>query len=147
VIGVILQMQNRQAEAQTRYEMVLAIDPRAAVAANNLAWMYAEGGGNLEVALGLAQTAKAQLANDPQVANTLGWVYYKKGLASLAVAHLRESVDKSPTNARYHYHLGLAYAKSENIPAARKALEQALRLDPTFDGSADARRVLAALKG
>lgn len=146
VVGVILQMQNRQAEAQTRYETVLAMDPRAAVAANNLAWLYAEGGGNLELALGLAQTAKAQLPNDPQVADTLGWVYYKKGLASLAVTHLRESVDRSPTNARYHYHLGLAYAMTDNTPAARKALEQALLLDPTFEGSADARRVLAGLK-
>lgn len=146
-IGVILQLQNRPAEAQARYEMVLAIDPRAAVAANNLAWIYAEGGGNLDVALGLAQTAKSQLANDPQVANTLGWVYYKKGLASLAVASLRESADKSPTNARYRYHLGLAYAKAGNTAEARKALEQALVLNPTFDGSADARRVLAGLKG
>ena len=147
VVGVILQMQNKQAEAQARYEMVLALDPKAAVAANNLAWIYAERGGNLDVALGLAQTAKSQLANDPQVANTLGWVYYKKGLPGLAVPILRESVDKVPNNARYHYHLGLAYAKIGNNEEARKALEQALRLDPTFDGSADARRVLAGLKG
>ena len=46
---------------------------------------------NLDVALGLAQTAKSQLANDPQVANTLGWVYYKKGLPGLAVPILRDS--------------------------------------------------------
>ena len=147
VIGVLLQMQNRQADAQARYERVLAMDPRAAVAANNLAWLYAEGGGNLDVALGLAQTAKEQLRNDPQVANTLGWVYYKKGLASLAVTHLRESVDRSPANARYRYHLGLAYAKNGNTAEARKALDQALAIDPNFDGSAEARRVLATLKG
>lgn len=147
MVGVILQMQSRQADAQSRYEMVLAMDPRAAVAANNLAWIYAEGGGNLDVALGLAQTAKEQLTNDPQVANTLGWVYYKKGLPSLAVAHLRESVDQAPTNARYHYQLGLAYAKVGNTAEARKALEQALLLDSAFDGATDARLVLAALKG
>jgi Flp pilus assembly protein TadD len=140
-------MQNKQAEAQARYEKVLSMDPRAAVAANNLAWIYLEVGGNLDVALGLAQTAKSLLASSPEVSDTLGWVYYKKGLSGLAVPLLRESVDKSPKNAVFQYHLGLAHVKSGNKEEARKALEQALVLDPKFDGSADARRVLAGLKG
>ena len=59
----------------------------------------------------------------------------------------RPSRDKSPKNAVFQYHLGLAYAKSGNTEEARKALEQALVLDPKFDGSADAQRVLAGLKG
>jgi tetratricopeptide (TPR) repeat protein len=147
VVAMILQMQNKQAEAQASYEKLLAMDPRAAVAANNLAWIYTEGRGNLDVALGLAQTARSQLPNSPEVSDTLGWVYYKKGLASLAVPIFRESVDKAPKNAVYQYHLGLAYAKSGNKEEARKALEQALVLNPTFDGSAEAQRVLAGLKG
>jgi Flp pilus assembly protein TadD len=80
------------------------------------------------------------------VSDTLGWVCYKKGIPSLAVRIFRESVSKSPKNATYQYHLGLAEAKSGNRDEARKALEQALTLDPRFDGSADARRVLAQLK-
>jgi tetratricopeptide (TPR) repeat protein len=147
VIGMILQMQNRPADAQASYEKALAMDPKAAVAANNLAWIYAEGGGNLDVALGLAQTAKSQLPDSPEVSDTLGWVLYKKGLPSLAVRVLRESVNKSPGNAVYQYHLGLAYARSGDGDDARKALKQALVLDPKFIGSADARRVLAELKG
>jgi tetratricopeptide (TPR) repeat protein len=147
IVGMILQMQNRLAEAQGSYEKVLSMDPKAAVAANNLAWIYAEGGGNLDVALGLAQTAKSQLPDSPEVSDTLGWVCYKKGLPSVAVRILRESVDKSPKNAVYRYHLGLAYAKSGNRDEARKVLEQALMLDPKFDGSADAKRVLAGLQG
>jgi tetratricopeptide (TPR) repeat protein len=147
LVGMILQMQNKQAKAQASYEKVLSMDSSAAVAANNLAWLYAEGGGNLDVALELAQTAKSRLANSPEVSDTLGWVYYKKGMPSLAVKVFRESVDRAPKNAVYQYHLGLAYAKSGNDAQARKALEQALVLDPKFDGSADAQRVLAGLKG
>jgi tetratricopeptide (TPR) repeat protein len=116
------------------------------VAANNLAWIYAEDGGNLDVALGLAQTAKSRLPDSPEATDTLGWVYYKKGLASLAVPVFRENVDKAPKNPVYQYHLGLAHAKSGNKEEARKALEQALALDPKFDGSADAQRVLAGLR-
>jgi len=41
----------------------------------------------------------------------------------------------------------LAYATSGEGDDARKALERALMLDPQFNGSADARRVLAGLKG
>jgi len=146
LVGMILQMQNKQADAQARYEQVLSMDPKAAVAANNLAWIYAESGGNLDVALGLAQTAKSQLVNSPAVSDTLGWVYYKKGLPSLAVPVFRESVDLSPKNAVYVYHLGLAYAQSGRKEEARKALEHALMLDPKFAGAADAERVLAGLK-
>ncbi len=139
-------MQNKQSEAQARYEKVVLMDPRAAVAANNLAWIYAESGNNLDEALKLAQTARLQLPSSPEVSDTLGWVYYKKGLPSLAVPIFRESVDKSPKNAVYRYHLGLAYAKSGHLEDARKALEQALALDPKFNGSADAQSVLAGLK-
>jgi tetratricopeptide (TPR) repeat protein len=147
VVGMILQIQNRPAEAQARYEKVLSMDPTAAVAANNLAWIYAESGGNLDVALGLAQTAKSQLANSPEVSDTLGWIYYKKGLPNLAMPILRQNVDRSPANAMYQYHLGLACAKNGNTEEARKALKQALALDPKFAGAIDAQRVLAELKG
>ena len=147
VVGIILQMQNQPNAAQVSYEKVLLMDPTAAVAANNLAWLYAEGGAHLDMALHLAESARAKLPDSHEVRDTLAWVYYKKGMTNLAVPLLRESVDQSPTNAVYRYHLGLAYAKNGNIPEARQALEQALALHPQFNGSADARRVLAGLRG
>jgi tetratricopeptide (TPR) repeat protein len=147
LIGIILQVQNKPKEAQARYEKVLAQDPRAPVAANNLAWMYAENGGNLDVALQLAQTAKAQLPDRHEVDDTLGWVYYKKGLGALAVQAFQDSVTKAPENAVYHYHLGLAYAQAGNKEEARKAIEQSLAIDPKFNGAQDAQRVLKGMKG
>jgi Tfp pilus assembly protein PilF len=73
-------------------------------------------------------------------------VYYKKGLAALAIPPLRESVDKDPKNAMYQFHLGLAYVKSGDAAAGRKALEAALALDPKFAGADEAQRTLASLK-
>ena len=55
-------------------------DPRAAVAANNLAWMYASRGEQLDRALQLAQAAKAELPDDAAVSDTLAYVYIKKQL-------------------------------------------------------------------
>ena len=113
---------------------------------DNFASMYADAGINLDIALQLAQSAKAQMPDHPDVDDTLGWVYYKKDMANLAIRPLETSVSQEPTNALYHYHLGLAYAKTGNTTKARKSLEQALKLQPGFPGAADARSTLASLK-
>ena len=94
MIGILLEAQNKRDEARKRYEQVMAIDPHAPVAANNLAWIYAETGGNLDLALQLAQIAKTELPETPEVDDTLGWVYYKKGLPTQAVASFRASAEK-----------------------------------------------------
>lgn len=70
--------EHEQAQAQAHYEAVLKLNPRFAPAANNLAWILVEHGGNLDVALSHAQMAREQQPNDSYIADTLGWIYYKK---------------------------------------------------------------------
>ena len=138
-------IRGRIPDAQKRYEDIIARDSRAAVAANNLAWLYAQRGGNLDVALELARTAKQQLPQQAEVSDTLGWIYYKKNLVSLAVTSLEECAGKDPKNGTYAYHLGLAYAKNGDTRRARTQLERALKLNLADDLSVDARRVLSSL--
>ena len=145
MVATILQLQKNTAEAQKRYERILDIDPRAAVAANNLAWIYAEQGANLDVALQLAQTAKSVAPNSPEINDTLGWIYVKKDLATLAVDPLRKSVDADPKNASYLYHLGLAYERTGDRRKATDALERAEKLNPESPDGAAAGIELAAL--
>ena len=147
IAGILLDMQNRPGDAKKKYERALEVDSRAAVAANNLAWIYAETGGNLDMALQLAQTAKSQLPERPEVNDTLGWIYHKKGLSAMAVAPLLQSVQKDPKNATYHYHLGMAYAGSGDKERARASLQKALSLDANFSGATEARQALSELKG
>ena len=59
--ALILQAQGKDEEARKRYERIVEKDPHAAVASNNLAWMYASRGEQLDRALQLAQAAKAAL--------------------------------------------------------------------------------------
>lgn len=145
MIGIILQVQNRTAEAQKRYEKVLEIEPHAPVAANNLAWLYAEGGGNLDVALQLAKTAKERLPDAPEVNDTLGWIYYKKNVPGLAIPVLQSAVLAQPATPEFHYHLGLAYLKSGDKEKAKQSLQQALKLKGDFDGAQEARRTLQTI--
>src|SRR5262249_9495995 len=108
-LGVLLKAQNKLTAAEEKYQRALELDPDAPVAANNLAWMYVETGGNLDVAMDLAKKAKSRLPDRADINDTLGWIYYKKGLYSLAVPALLESTSKEPQNPVYHYHLGAAY--------------------------------------
>jgi len=146
MIGIILEVQGKTDESQKVYEAILGSTSKAPVAANNLAYIYADRGERLNEALSLAQRAKEQLPTSHQINDTLGWVYYKKDMANLAIRPLETSVSQEPTNALYHYHLGLAYAKSGDSAKARKSLEQALKLQPNFPGAVDARTALVSLK-
>jgi putative PEP-CTERM system TPR-repeat lipoprotein len=130
------------AEARKRYEALLSIEPRAAVAANNLAWIYAEEKQNLDQALQLAQQATDLMPDYPEAWDTLGWVYYRKQLPLLAVEPYERALAKDPNNAAVHYHLGLALASGGDRVRARESLQTALKLQPGF---ADARRELASL--
>jgi len=148
MVGIILTLQSKPGEARQQYQQAIALDPQAAVAANNLAWDYAENGGaTLDVALTLAQTAKARLPGRWEASDTLGWIYYKKGLTTLAVTAFRQGVEQNPSNPLVQYHLGLAHLKNGDRVGARNALQRALSLDPKFASAEDAKRVLATIKG
>jgi Flp pilus assembly protein TadD len=145
MVALIYQMQNRTDDATRVFEQVMAFDPKASVAANNLAWIYAENGGNMDVALQLAKTAQAALPDSAEASDTLGWVYLKKELYGLSITTFRRAVELAPKNPTFHYHLGLAYARNGDNVRAKSTLQTALRLRPDFDGATDANRLLAGL--
>lgn len=144
--GVILQVQGKQADARERFEQALAADPNAAVAANNLAWLKAEAGEDLDGALHLAQRASAALPQSAEVDDTLGWIYRKKKLTQLAVAALARAVERDPAQPVYRYHLGQAYVDAGDLVAARASLRRALELNTSFDSVDEARHLLARIE-
>jgi tetratricopeptide (TPR) repeat protein len=146
MIAVIYDSQKKFDLSEKHYRASLEADPTFAPAANNLAYILAEGERDLNEALKYAQVAKAALPEDASVADTLGWVYYKKGLYDSAIAEFKASLAKAPENPTVAYHLGLAYAKKGEPDKARTELERALQLSDKFDGAADAKKALAELK-
>jgi len=116
-------------------------------AANNLAWIYLAGNRKLDEALQLARAAYQQLPDDPNVNDTLGWIYYRKNMASEGIPYLETSVRKSPNDPSFHFHLGMACVQSGDWNMARRALKQALALKPDFEGAAEARKALGMIGG
>ena len=146
MIGTLYDKQKQIAKANEAYQKILDIDNNFAPAANNLAWNYAEHGGNLDIALTLAQKAREARGNDPSVADTLGWIYFKKKSYSTAIALFRESNEKfRERNPTVLYHLAQAYDKNGDEAAARQSVKKALALNTDFAESQNARKLLISL--
>jgi tetratricopeptide (TPR) repeat protein len=145
LLGMIHDIRKESDKAQVEYEQALKLNPRFAPAANNLAWLQSEHGGNLDVALSYAQTAREQQPNDPHIADTLGWIYYKKNAYLLALSLLKESVEKLPNEPSIQFHYGMAQYKNGDAAGAKKSLQISLKLSQNFTGSDEARKTLAGL--
>ena len=146
MIGIISDAQKKFDVSEKHYRAALEINPKLAPAANNLAYILADTDKNLNEALMLAQTARERMPEDPNVMDTLGWVYFKKGLYDSAIREFRDSLTKSPDSAPVVYHLGMALYRKGEKDKAKIELERALRMDGAFSGADEARKVLAEIK-
>lgn len=145
-LGALAERQKDWPRAISQYEAAIKLDSNYAIAKNNLAWLYAEHGGNIAAALRLAQEARSALPKDPHVADTLGWLLVKMGSAESALPYLKECSAAIPANPSYHYHLGTAYLNIGQTEQAKQELQTALRLRNSFDGSEQAKRTLETIK-
>ena len=146
MMGLLSEAENDIPKAIEWYQKAVQIEWRAAaVAANNLAWLYASQETNMDLAIQLAESATAAMPSQPEFHDTLGWVYYKKQISTMAIRALRRAVEMDPKNPVHQYHLGMAYALEGQDKIARKTLQTALRLSTDFDGADEARKVIATL--
>jgi tetratricopeptide (TPR) repeat protein len=147
VLGIIYDKKKQTEKANEYYQKVLDINKSFAPAANNLAWNYANKGGNIDVALGIAQRAREASPGDAAVADTLGWIYYKKGSYLNAINLLKESTEKfNDKNPEVLYHLGMAYLKNGERALASQALSKAVSFEQEFNGKDEVKNVLSRLK-
>jgi tetratricopeptide (TPR) repeat protein len=145
LLGGLEESRGNWQRAQELYQKALQVQPDFPLAANNLAYLMLEHGGNADVALSLAQVARRGMPDLPNAADTLAWAYYQKGAYKTAIDLLEEAVQKAPQNPTYHYHLGLAYQKANDRVRAKDHLEQALRINPNDARADDIRKALAEL--
>lgn len=136
MLGILEDSMSNTGEAEKAYRRALEISPDTPIAANNLAWLIAEQPGNLDEALQLATYAVTKGQTTAGFYDTLGWVYFKKGLASPAVEQFRKAVAIDEAAAQktgnvpapgYRVRLGMALAKAGDKDSARREVEASLR--------------------
>ncbi len=135
LLALLLEGTGKRDQARPIYEQILRIQPDNAPALNNLAYMKAEEGIDLDQALTLAQRARQKVPNSSDIADTLGWIYIKKNLSDEAVRIFKGLVEKDPKNPTYRYHLAMALYQKGDKPTAKRELEEAARNGPSQDVS------------
>jgi tetratricopeptide (TPR) repeat protein len=145
MLGTIYEKKKQFEPAEKHYREALRIKPDFASAANNLAYILISADKNPDDALYFARRAKEVLPDDPRVADTLGWIYYKKGYYDIARRELTRSLKLLPNSAVVHYHLAMTLLQIGESEQVRLLLEKALSLDDSFDGAEEARDTLLKL--
>lgn len=139
--------------AQQAYRAVLALQPNQPVALNNLAWVLAEGGAELEQALAAARQAVAAQPTDANYRDTLAFVLKRLGRLEDARTEYRRSADltapASAPRARVLLRLAQVCAELADWPAVQQCLKEALVVhseQPIFaaEERAEIDRLLAA---
>ncbi len=121
-------------EAAATYERALRDGDQSGVAANNVAWLYAEHNQQLDRALSLAETAAHQSPNNPSVLDTLAFVHLQRREYTAAVklletaAHLSAMLphdsDARDVSEQIRKHLTEAYMRAGQTQAALRIAQQ-----------------------
>jgi tetratricopeptide (TPR) repeat protein len=111
-----LEAESRRAlsESEEDYELAVQRGETTGIAANNLAWIYAEQGKKLDRALELALSARAKDPENAAMLDTLGYVRLKRGEYTEAVEALKqaERLSDAATRTSIRAHLREAYTKA-----------------------------------
>jgi len=142
-LALLYDRTGRSQEARKEYEMVIQFQPENAAALNNLAYLEAEEGVDLDRALAHAQRAQQKLPGDLDVEDTLALVYIRKNLTNDGIRVLRDLVSRRPDSAPFHLHLAQALYQKGDRPWAKRELETALRHQPTPKEQREIRELLA----
>jgi tetratricopeptide (TPR) repeat protein len=127
----------------------IADSPELPAAQNDLAYLLARRGEDYEAATELAQEARANRPDSPEIADTLGYVYLKRELAEAALVQFDAALELAePGSAGWataQYHRGLALRQLGRPADAVSALEQALASGAEFNEAQEAHKALADL--
>jgi tetratricopeptide (TPR) repeat protein len=131
------------ARASELYEEAITRGSGLVFVKNDLAFLLAQSGRDLDRALSLARAATDAPGEHLTTADTLGYVYLKRGQADAAIWQFRHVINEAdPPVADYHYHLGLALLALKREAEALESFDRALAINPGFAEAAAARRDL-----
>jgi tetratricopeptide (TPR) repeat protein len=128
-MGNVELVRQNQDGAVEQFRKAVEANPDNAEALNNLAYALMEFRKQTDEALKYAQKAQELMPDQPEYADTLGWIMYQKGVYPTAVRYLERATQKGD-RAVWKYHLAMAYARSGDLKKAKTTLDAALKRDP-----------------
>jgi len=131
-LGVVLDKSGDKEGCITQMRKILEINPDHADSLNYIGYTYAEEGINLDEAMDLILKALKIKPNSGFIIDSLGWVYYQKGLYDEATESLEKAfslISDDPTIAE---HLGDVYLKKSQYERSLEMYQKALILDTQY---------------
>lgn len=119
----------RRAEGTRLLERCAAQDPMDDVCLNSLSYVYAEDNVNLDEAQRLVQSALKIDSGNPAYMDTLGWVYYRKGMYDEALRELSRAAELLADPTIYS-HLAEVYTKLNQPELAKKYWGLSIQAEP-----------------
>jgi len=107
---------------------IIELNPDNADALNFIGYTYADKGINLDQAETHIKKALNLAPNTGYIVDSLGWVYFRKGMLREAIENLERAAELSPGDAAIRDHLGDVYLESGDISRALKSYQYALKL-------------------
>ncbi len=107
---------------------IIELNPDNADALNFIGYTYADKGINLDQAETHIKKALVLAPNTGYIVDSLGWVYFRKGMLMEAIENLERAAELSPGDAAIRDHLGDVYLESGDISRALKSYQYALKL-------------------
>ncbi|HTB12860.1 MAG TPA: tetratricopeptide repeat protein [Bryobacteraceae bacterium] len=146
-LGIVDQMTDDRASALEEFRKSVEANAQNAQALNNLAYLLADYANKPDEALPYAEKARELSPSRADYADTLGWVFYRKGIYTSAVKQMEAAAasQKQP-DAVTEYHLAMAYAKAGDGQKGREALQAALKLNPKLPEAQIAAGIVGELK-
>jgi Tfp pilus assembly protein PilF len=129
VLAGVEEASGNYSAAIDHYLQTLEADERNVAALNNLAYDLSRDGARLEDALRYALKARALAPDSSYAQDTLGWIYYRKGLYQFAAKELEGALAKE-SRPSIQFHLGLTYKRLGNSEKGSQLLATALATRP-----------------
>jgi tetratricopeptide (TPR) repeat protein len=143
--AAIQEQRGESRAAAATFDEVLRRFPDFTPALKHLASLYVEDPDHIADAYDLAMKARRTLPDDPELAQVLAEISYKRKQFAYALQLLQESAKKRPLNATYLYYLGMCHWQLKEKSQSQDALGRALAAGLQEPLLTDARDALAQL--
>jgi tetratricopeptide (TPR) repeat protein len=139
--------EGRAEDVRKGYEEILKHHPEYIQALNNLAVILSQSDGKdeLERAFQLAQQALRLAPHEPAIADTLGWILFKRGEYQRAHRYLAEGSSKITDDPSVKFHHGMSSLVMADEAGARTAFSAVLAGPEGYPRRSEAAEILARL--